>query len=641
MSYTRISDQITSVKFPLEKIVIIGAGPVALSFAIGLHKLGVKNIICVDHRAGKYNRSFNFHPAVFSEFSKFVGSEITPSHHLHIKDAERELFKEAITLGIKFIRKKFHTFSKKSNDTIVLLDPETKEEMELDCDALFDCTGTKRAVISEYIKLNPEQPGFKITPIEGAPFKYFFLARGKFADETEKETCKIAAFIAGESNPEDPSHHLYLSRLREFGWDNYSFPNLTFHGFDKDKIVVTVPACNDLKEEDRLKYLSLVIQKHSAVDSTSFKLLETKNKDKANTGFPKSEHAMTTPAFVKQDKYPLIGHFGDASINLPFMSARGTRRALKMMKDFFHCIKVENGAITDINFAAFSDLFYKNQDENVAIAHSVFEKYGKEIIPARKKFQAHYSTLFQKTIKDLKEISEEKSGLSPTAPHTRVIATIQTFREIADNKILFDDIELKNFNTCILDLAERCALFAKYKFQKDNFDSAEQFYKIAINLHSSFELANYANKIIPLYSNLIICLNKLDKYAELSKFSEIARTKVLPLVTDKELHGKFVVKIVHNEIIATTNHIIYLLKTKNTYQAQMLLRKAQTLKISIADNTYIEASAFKLLGTKINEAQRNIDALLESMKKQKETAAVKKMPKSKEIAKVASMGITF
>ena len=153
----------------------------------------------------------------------------------HIKEFERTLFKEITALRIPAEKKRFVRFQEDDKKKgIIVNDAEGIEEL-IECDFVFDCTGSQRVLVNTINKLVTPAP-FTIKPIhDNVTIRQNLLA---YVQMTEADLNKVSSvyamnrtayFLTAEQQVNA------VNRMRALGWKDFSLPQLYGAYFGKDK----------------------------------------------------------------------------------------------------------------------------------------------------------------------------------------------------------------------------------------------------------------------------------------------------------------------------------------------------------------------------------------------------------------------
>src|SRR5262249_41503482 len=150
-------------------VVIIGAGPAGLFTVLRLHQAGVQDILIVDPRIGKYVRFGHLNNDVFEEAKRLLNLKLKADQYNHIKDFERQLYEEITKIAnISVTAKRFIRLHQDIEQPGIFIADDQGEEEFIPTNLVFDCTGSRRQVISAVNESSDPKP-FSITTYANQP----------------------------------------------------------------------------------------------------------------------------------------------------------------------------------------------------------------------------------------------------------------------------------------------------------------------------------------------------------------------------------------------------------------------------------------------------------------------------------------
>ncbi|MBI2785359.1 MAG: hypothetical protein HYX60_03230, partial [Legionella longbeachae] len=318
------------------KKVIIGAGPAGLYTAIKLRKAGIVDLVVYDPRVGNYTRPGHLNKNVFTTAQIGLDLNYRPINNVgHIKDLERELYKEALKLGIKFEKKRFIRLHKDPIKPGVVVEGESGDEI-VESDYVFDCTGTRRDVVNSVNNIVPESP-LKLATITDLPVYNHFIAYVKINKEDwnqfEINKQRISYF------PEhlDPLSFVQsIIKLRTMGWKEFKFPRCYGMDFGKDKICLYLHAPDNLDKEVYEKWVQTVLECYSS--PISFKQLPPSTKPRF---LPfRSNAKFLQEVSYKGENLPTVIPLGDSQIDFDYYLAHGIKDGMERIDALFDHMEI-------------------------------------------------------------------------------------------------------------------------------------------------------------------------------------------------------------------------------------------------------------------------------------------------------------
>lgn len=539
----------------MKKLVIIGAGPIGLYLACQLQKIGIKNIVIYDPRANSYVRPGYINPNVLSflktefntQFSDIKTESTKDALRFlfnptgHIKDVERFLFNKAVQLEILIEKKKFVRFHVHEQcKGIIIQDAKGVEEF-IECDVVFDCTGSQRSLINEINRIVPEQP-FTLKQIhKDIITKKHIIAYGRM---DEAALSKINAI---QSIP----HRYYVSgnylqnieKLRQLGWREFGAPFTYGIDFGKGKICLYTECPDSLSPQSHGLWIKTLIEGITDSPDYTFRELSPSRKYAYK---PRFVAFSVVPMELEQTTYrsenlPMIIPMGDAQIDAYYVLGHGMIDGFKRVKSFLECITINNGLIT-----CFDDEKYKAAIESDLSSHkaAIIERfigrrnalnmalmraevvYKYAVLAAKE--QSEKSTL-DATLKEinariaylnanklLHTLTEQNGGISLIKNTSNDLITtlkklsellIAAYTELPLFFITEREEAFKNLNHVVASLK----VCAEEQVRKDQFQGAISTYQILLTLYQHptvYEI--YQTEIIRIETNIIACTQKLS-----------------------------------------------------------------------------------------------------------------------------------
>ncbi len=330
--------------------VILGAGPGGLFLAHQLYQKQINNILLIDPRAGEYVRPGHVHGEDFDKLIAILGTEEFSKKFGHIKEFERILFEKITSLGIEIQNKRFVRFNEFGDKKSIIISDSNAIEEVIECDYIFDCTGSYRVLLNEINHLISPPP-FTIKAIkENIPIKHHFLAYVRM----EKEDYKKIPHLKKQMSPSffTPREHITaIKRMRSFGWTHFNLPQLLAVNFGKNKICMYVECPDDLSFANNEKWLKIILSILTKANTINYDYLpeSKKHEDK-----PRLKPYIVDPYETKEtlytsNSYPTVIPHGDSKIQSHPMLANGICNSMDRIDKFVEHLDVLDGSIVHFN----------------------------------------------------------------------------------------------------------------------------------------------------------------------------------------------------------------------------------------------------------------------------------------------------
>ncbi|WP_158617492.1 FAD-dependent oxidoreductase [Legionella sp. km772] len=357
----------------MKHTVIIGAGPMGLYLAYKLHQAKVKHIVIYDPRTGEYVRPGHVNSAHFRKLDRALGKSSLSSSFGHIKDFERKLFKEISDLGIPAEKKEFVRFNEGAKKSIVVKNSDGDEEI-IECDYVFDCTGSQRTLVNTMNHLITPAP-FTLKPIkENVVIKQHLLA---YVRMSEEDLDRIPAF--GIMNQPDyfltaEQHIKAVNRMRVLGWQDFGLPQLYGIYFGKGKVCLYMECPDNLPRSAYEDWVKIALDVSTNSTDITFSQLPPSRKYKSK---PRLSSFIVNPGELEQaaftsKKYPTLIPIGDAQTEPHYGLAQGITDGMDRVDAFMDHIEVLDG-----NIAYFDTDEYHEAIRKMMKSHkeSIIDKY--------------------------------------------------------------------------------------------------------------------------------------------------------------------------------------------------------------------------------------------------------------------------
>ncbi|WP_131783392.1 hypothetical protein [Legionella gresilensis] len=518
-------------------IVIFGAGPSGLYLANKLRKKGILDILVLDPRAGNYGRPGAIDDAIFEQAERGLKSVLPPAKSDHIRNVEKSLYQYLLSQGIKIETKQFVRFSEKKKGIIVSYKNKYNELIEefIACDYVFDCTGTKRAVVSEVNKINESKgidKSFELIPIsKDVVIKNHLIAYIKL----DQNTTSLADNTKLSQNDllfyRTPLEYTRaIERLRQFGWTEFAFPYCHNTPFKDGKTCVYVECPDNLPTSQQDAWLTTVLEVVTNQSSVHFEHLTSK------PGHPKPNFCIfgVNPqrlnSFTYQDlSLPKVVVFGDGQIEPNYILGHGIKGAFKRIDIFAEEAMIYKEKIVYLNLAnydyAVNNAIKKHEQE--IIRHYQHRKnYFEQAVFAAKAYykfaisQASNQQEMDNLSKRFNEILARTSyylirKVMGSKTRTDTYGELITRRNLIILNIgKLTQFEQQEARSQLQLLVDAFTKLGKELYQKGNFSFAVKVYEEALAIYSMHRKMKQERKF-NLYEEIVLNYSKLNQLRDL------------------------------------------------------------------------------------------------------------------------------
>lgn len=232
--------------------IIVGGAAFGLYLAIQLHRAGVRDMVVIDPRADCYTRPGHLDDDVFERAEAGIQYRLEGWRSQaisHIKDIERALYHVARSLGIAIETKTFIGFADEERDGCKgLCVHENGVDSIIPSEYVFDCTGTKRALVDAVNALyDVSLPFVTSAVVSNVRVKKHFLA---YVCMNDHDATTLINYLVEQRLSMQTKKLLYFTRsmvkLRAFGWQEHSFPYYFATSFSNEKVGVYTEAPDTL-----------------------------------------------------------------------------------------------------------------------------------------------------------------------------------------------------------------------------------------------------------------------------------------------------------------------------------------------------------------------------------------------------------
>lgn len=504
-----------------QHIIIVGAGPFGLMFALWLvtHGVDSKNILVIDYRAGNYSRDIPLNTEVLDPIKDYLSTCSIHFPNSAIMTVEKTLFKEAEQRKISFLNKKFVRFI--PNKSIVITDEKGKEEEVIKCDFVFGGTGTKRHIVHAANDFDKSKlPKFQVTSLGDIPNKHFMRLPIKLSKDAKIEKSK-ASFSPYHKKDGVELKFAELKELASLGWHSLIMPyyiiaNQFFYSHAPKKL--------NYQEASKL---ALFLVKHCVGVDASIPAPEN---PEGFSCFEVNPMIVEPASFEGDDHLSSIIPIGNELFDVPFYNADGTTRGVSILNKLAKYLTIAQGKVSKINHNAYHADVKRYTSELHSMVYNNGEEYNSRSDRAAKKLLNLYHISCNRFtwIVDTNISWDEENRWSEwtiddcaysrwiacTKPHvvsTGFNLTLPDFEQTAET--IQDDlivIVLYKINShealsTLFKLIQCYELFADHLFKiKDNNLKADKYYKLALQLLTDYFPDSEHTLKLKLICNLII-----------------------------------------------------------------------------------------------------------------------------------------
>lgn len=371
----------------LYQIVIVGAASTGCSLALALvnHGIQPENILLIDERAGTYLRPGMIAKQSISSFVEQLGLPLRDyswKESMSIKDLDRMLYQLVIDKNIHIENKAFLRMHADSEQPGVIIghrklqnDFQTQigesEEERIVCQYVFDCTGTKRAVLTDMIKVLDQGDTSLVKKVSTfQPRTHYIVASIKIPRKQKEQL--LNAIEASEKfqlyNQTALEFTQHLTSLHSLGWDRWYFPYMkAFNNFSQkevsllssdesplDKVCLYLEAPSNL-QGDPMAWINGVTQALCNVPLSIALVHPSKKyglaKDKLRLQYFQVRLDYVTEYLLSGEDLPIVIPQGDA-VQTPFFEiGHGFAYTCQRIKACLNSFTIEEGALGTMNRA--------------------------------------------------------------------------------------------------------------------------------------------------------------------------------------------------------------------------------------------------------------------------------------------------
>lgn len=525
------------------KYAIIGAGPIGLYLALRLYQKGVRDLFIIDLHAGEDIRPGHVHPNLVESIFRELGIDAEVPKVWHIRNVTECLLQQVNQRDITIIKQHFRDIQ---GHTITL------DEDTLECDYVFDCSGSAHAVTNA-VNRHQEANIFDHRPIvPDISIKQHFVAYISM-DKVNYRKFYLKLYELQQQEldllPYDPDK---AQSLHALGWDHYVSPFIYAAPFKKDKFFVYMHMPEALPAEQHQTWFSAMLQYFCDDETISYQRIHGIKHGREKPYF----NAVTVdPQIVNRYSYVSEGHAttiiaGDNLANVPYRTGFGIKGGMLTIDGLMTCLKIIDGKIT-----GFSAASYQNRVEMyLELLHEILNKHYQPIaqglLQGLRDAQGHFKAKvdFSDTEEDRVKLSEITARLhlaegalalddSLDAAKTRIVT--DTYGLIKNKATLKSAVELlcEAFSTlpehrandkqralrCLQQLAQALEKSGDSYYISGHPATAKGCYHHAVEIFNTLQPSMPASAGIALFrvqTSLVACLCQLQNYPQALQVAE-------------------------------------------------------------------------------------------------------------------------
>ncbi|STX51506.1 Uncharacterised protein [Legionella busanensis] len=544
-------------------IVIAGGGPSGLYLGDKLSKKGINDILILDPRAGNYSRPGAVDVSIFTQAEKGLQAVLPPAKSDHIRNIEKSLYQYSLSQNIRIERKQFVRFSEGTKGTKGVIvayknkDNKLIEEL-IPCDYVFDCTGSKRVLVSEINKIH-ELRGtakpFELTPVsKDVAIKNHLIAYIKL----DQNTISLAdhSKISQNNllfNRTTVEYTRAIEKLRQFGWTEFAFPYCHNTPFKDGKTCVYIECPDNLPTSQQEVWLTTVLEivTNQPIVNIEHLISKSNHPKPYFCSFAVNPQRLNTFTY-QEPELPKVVVFGDGQIEPNYILGHGIKGAFKRIDIFAEEAMIYKEKIVYLNLANYDrhvNNAIKKHEQEIIRHYQQRKSYLEQTVFAAKDYyklaisQAINQTEINYLSKRLNEILARTAYYlirNVTSSKTKQ----ETFNELLTRRNLIimhigklTQFEQQEARDQLQQLVGTFTKLGKEYFQKGNFSFAIKVYEEALAIYSMYREMKQQDKF-NLYEEIVLIYCKLNQlknvFAKVSealnqaeKPSELTKKRIL------------------------------------------------------------------------------------------------------------------
>lgn len=541
-------------------IIIFGAGPIGLSAAILFYKAGIRKekILVCDPRAQNYTREGHIVRETYDAIRKKVNIHLPPKDLYHIKELERALHHTATQFGLQIVKKTFCGFTDNTLSTVKVSN-ENHDEEYLESDYILDCTGASRRVLTEVNHYFPDTFKPEVFAKSKSPNRLHAYIR--MHPETLENIVDQRSVSWSKAQPLEYARNIAYLR-NNFNWTFFNYPDFFGVHFGKNKANSYISLPTEIPENfDIDHWLKSVLHCYNEYLFEYLPPSRTYPHKKKISIFTLNFTVLFNSSFQKKG-YPTVIGLGDTQITPLYTEGNGIRLGVLRIEELIKSLIIVNGQVLDVDLEEYQHRIapsLQSQIKKIQTPHPTdYQFEPKDFIIAKMKFEnAIRDTPLKKEKICFSNILEDINA------HIEWHEALQLFNNLFTNKKLKISIVLQfltfTYGTNSLEIfisqAETLARLLINSYKSKAIDSQEEkkqmlelltiilqelktfankifkqhtlaaisLYKISLSILQFFDdVSVKTNPLyeLTLYSNLVLCYLRLEKYSEAIHFGK-------------------------------------------------------------------------------------------------------------------------
>ncbi len=427
----------------MKKTVIIGASDIGLSWALMLHKKGVRNIVIVDKQAGEYLRHDPIAADTFDRINRYLGHKkayrIKPSSY-QLREFEQGLYDNALQLGIPIIKKSFKSFISDGEHKGVVVTDDHGDEEKLEADFVFDATGEKRSVMYAIREASRDLHINEISCVKKILTPTYIAASINVPTDKLLDVTQTPAGVFSSLQCKSDKEELALKlKLRKFGWERFILPAFRLEVSHQNEasglseVFCYMESPPNLAKERQSEWAQLLLSIYSDGRINTFNPVSANSPKEATTNVRQQYLRPSMFEYFKgyqgSKQFPTVIPIGEAIISRAEPLTCGLQSELKYLSFLLEKTTVKHKAIDNIDQIGYSMAAYQRVRAHKKNLQAVLGK-GRFDVECRNLRRLHMQ--FKKALSSPEWSHEAKTTLS------QMINEIESYASLINAQRKFD-----------------------------------------------------------------------------------------------------------------------------------------------------------------------------------------------------------